>query len=77
MHRIAAELLAERRTNPGDDILSTLVHSELDGQPLSDQMLGGIFVLFSTAGNDTTKTTTSHAFKSLRRQSGTVGPPCQ
>jgi cytochrome P450 len=63
MHRIAAELLEERRTNPGDDILSTLVHSELDGQPLSDQMLGGIFVLFSTAGNDTTKTTTSHAFK--------------
>jgi cytochrome P450 len=63
MHRIAAELLEERRTNPGDDILSTLVHSELDGQPLSDQMLGGIFVLFSTAGNDTTKTTTSHGFK--------------
>jgi cytochrome P450 len=26
-------------------------------------MLGGIFVLFSTAGNDTTKTTTSHALK--------------
>ncbi|MGA9855716.1 MAG: cytochrome P450, partial [Gammaproteobacteria bacterium] len=65
MHRIAAELLAERRTNPGDDILSTLVNSELDGQPLSDQMLGGIFVLFSTAGNDTTKTTTSHPFKSF------------
>ena len=63
MHRIAAELLGERRTNPGDDILSTLVHSELDGEPLSDQMLGGIFVLFSTAGNDTTKTTTSHALK--------------
>jgi cytochrome P450 len=63
MHRIAAELLEERRTNPADDILSTLVHSELDGQPLSDQMLGGIFVLFSTAGNDTTKTTTSHALK--------------
>jgi cytochrome P450 len=63
MHRIAAELLAERRVNPSDDILSTLVHSELDGQPLSDQMLGGIFVLFSTAGNDTTKTTTSQAVK--------------
>ena len=70
MHRIAAELLAERRTNPGDDILSTLVHSELDGQPLSDQMLGGIFVLFSTAGNDTTKTTTSHAVKSFADHPG-------
>jgi cytochrome P450 len=70
LHRIAAELLAERRTNPGDDILSTLVHSELDGQPLSDQMLGGIFVLFSTAGNDTTKTTTSHAVKSFADHPG-------
>ena len=63
MHRIAAELLAARRSNPGDDILSTLVHSELDGRPLSDQVLGGIFVLFSTAGNDTTRNTTSHAFR--------------
>jgi cytochrome P450 len=63
MHRIAAELLAARRKVPGDDILSTLVHSELDGQPLSDQVLGGIFVLFSTAGNDTTRNTTSHALK--------------
>jgi cytochrome P450 len=63
MHRIAAELIAERRTNPADDILSTLAHSELDGQPLSDQILGGIFVLFSTAGNDTTRNTTSHALK--------------
>jgi cytochrome P450 len=63
MHRIAAELLATRRKTPGDDILSTLVHSQLDGEPLSDQVLGGIFVLFSTAGNDTTRNTTSHAFK--------------
>ena len=63
MHRIAAELLAARRSNPGDDILSTLAHSDLDGQPLSDQVLGGIFVLFSTAGNDTSRNTTSHAFR--------------
>ena len=63
MHQLAAELLDARRTSPGDDILSTLVHSQVDGQPLSDQVLGGIFVLFSTAGNDTTRSTTSHAMK--------------
>ena len=63
MHRIAAELLAARRSNPGDDILSTLAQGDLEGQPLSDQVLGGIFVLFSTAGNDTTRNTTSHAFR--------------
>jgi cytochrome P450 len=63
MHAIAAELLEARRTDPGDDILSTLVHAEIDGQRLSDQVLGGIFVLFATAGNDTTRNTTSHAIK--------------
>jgi cytochrome P450 len=65
MHSIAHELIAERRTNPGDDILSKLVHSELGGEPLSDAVLGGVFVLFATAGNDTTRTTTSHGVKLL------------
>ena len=63
MHQIAGELLDARRTSPGDDILSTLVHSQVDGESLSDQVLGGIFVLFSTAGNDTTGSTTGHAMK--------------
>ncbi len=63
MHRLAAELLDARRMSPGDDILSTLIESQVDGQPLSAQMLGGIFVLFATAGNDTTRSTTSHAMK--------------
>ena len=63
IHRIAATILADRRLRPRDDILSSLVHSELDGEPLSDQILRNIFVLFITAGNDTTKNTTSHALK--------------
>jgi cytochrome P450 len=63
MHRIAAELIAARRSQPSDDVLSTLVHSQLDGKPLSDQILGGVFVLLATAGNDTTRNTTSHALR--------------
>jgi cytochrome P450 len=63
MHRIAAELVVARRANPSEDILSMLVHSRVDGETLSDQVLGGIFVLFATAGNDTTRTTTSHGMK--------------
>lgn len=63
IHRIAAALLADRRLRPRDDILSGLVHSELDGEPLSEQTLRNIFVLFITAGNDTTRNTTSHALK--------------
>jgi cytochrome P450 len=65
LHRLAHELIALRRQDPGDDILSTLVHTELDGEPLTDLMLGGIFVLFATAGNDTTRNTTSHTVKAF------------
>jgi cytochrome P450 len=63
MHRIAAELVSMRRAEPGYDILSTLVHADIDGEQLSDQMLGGIFVLMATAGNDTTRTSTSHGIR--------------
>ena len=35
LHRIARALIADRRAHPADDILSALVHSELDGEPLS------------------------------------------
>jgi cytochrome P450 len=60
LHRLAAELIAARRADPTDDIFSALVHAEIDGEPLSDQLLGGIFVLFAVAGNDTTRNSTSH-----------------
>jgi len=60
LHRLAAELIAARRSHPTDDIFSALVHAEVDGEALSDQMLGGIFVLFAVAGNDTTRNSTSH-----------------
>jgi cytochrome P450 len=63
LHRMARRMIKDRRSNPGDDILSALVHTDLDGEPLSDQVLRNIFSLFITAGNDTTRNTTSHAFK--------------
>ena len=63
IHRIPRAVIAQRREEPGDDILSALVHSTLDGKPLSNQVLRNVFVLFITAGNETTRNTTSHALK--------------
>jgi cytochrome P450 len=63
MHRIAAELVAEKRARPTDDVLSALVQAEVDGEALADQELGAIFVLFAVAGNDTTRNATSHGMK--------------
>lgn len=63
LHRIAGELVEMRRDAPGDDILSALVNAEIDGEQLTTQELGAIFVLFAVAGNDTTRNSTSHGIR--------------
>ena len=65
LHRLAGEMVAARRREPTDDIWGTVVRSTFEGEPLSDALLGGIFVLFATAANDTTRNTTSHAIKAF------------
>jgi hypothetical protein len=53
-----------------DDILSVLVHSRIDGEALSDQVLRGVFVLFATAGNDTTRTSTEQSCSATIQSNG-------
>jgi cytochrome P450 len=50
----------ERRANPKDDIISTLLHSEPDGEPLTDLEFKNFFTLMMVAGNETTRHTISH-----------------
>jgi cytochrome P450 len=50
MHRIE-----ERRANPGDDLLSVLVHAEVDGEGLSDVEIFAGVGLLGAAGNDSTR----------------------
>lgn len=63
--RAGLSLAEERRANPKDDILTSLVQAEIDGQRLTDEELSAVFVLFSVGGNDTTRQTTSHAALAL------------
>jgi cytochrome P450 len=65
LHQVAGALAADRRENPGDDLISSLVHAEVDGDRLTDAEVAAFFVLLSVAGNDTTRQTTSHAVKAL------------
>ena len=46
--------ISNRRDNPGDDLISVLLHSEVDGQPVSDGHVLGIAALTLIAGVDTT-----------------------
>ncbi len=52
--RLFRRLIASRRTDPGDDLISALVQAEQDGQRLSaDELLSMVFLLL-LAGHETT-----------------------
>jgi cytochrome P450 len=65
LHQVANSLAAQRRENPGNDLISALVHAEVDGDRLTDAEVAAFFVLLAVAGNDTTRQATSHALKAL------------
>jgi cytochrome P450 len=51
----AAGVVDAKRRNPGDDIASTLVQAEIDGDRLTDGELQFFFLLLVNAGGDTTR----------------------
>jgi cytochrome P450 len=59
LHQLGAELAHHRREHPSDDLLTNLVNAEIDGQRLTDDEIGAFMVLFTVAGNDTTRNTTA------------------
>lgn len=67
LHQVAQEIIELRRSQPGDDIMSSLVHAEIDGQKLTDFEMASFFCLLSGAATDTTKTTLGHAIRALSR----------
>jgi cytochrome P450 len=63
--RYAEEIALERRGNPQDDIITTLLTAEPDGQPLTDLEFKNFFTLMMVAGNETTRHTISHGLTYL------------
>ena len=59
------ELAKFRRNNPGDDLMTSIVNAEVDGQRLTDEEIGSFLILLASAGNDTTKQATTHAMMAL------------
>jgi len=59
--RYAEDIAIERRSEPRDDIITTLLTAEPDGEPLSDLEFKNFFTLLMVAGNETTRHTISHA----------------
>lgn len=47
-------LIEQRRAEPGEDLLSRIIHAELDGVTMSDDEIKGFIALLLAAGGDTT-----------------------
>jgi cytochrome P450 len=59
------ELAKFRRANPGDDLMTSIVNAEVDGHRLTDEEIGAFLILLASAGNDTTKQSTTHGMLAL------------
>jgi cholest-4-en-3-one 26-monooxygenase len=65
LYAYANSLAAERRAHPGDDIISVLLQSEVDGERLSELEFDLFFLLLAVAGNETTRNLISSAMLAL------------
>jgi len=65
MFMYAAKLAEERRQEPQDDIMTTLLNAEVDGHSLSDMDFNLFFLLLSVAGNETTRNAMAHGMAQL------------
>jgi cytochrome P450 len=58
---------ADRREHPRDDLVSRLVHADVEGEHLDDTEYTNFFQLFIFAGNETTRTGISHGILALMK----------
>ncbi len=56
----AMEMAADRRENPQDDIITKLVHADVDGERLGEDEFGYFVIMLAVAGNETTRNAITH-----------------
>jgi cholest-4-en-3-one 26-monooxygenase len=54
------QLAADRKENPRDDIVTKLVHADVDGHKLNDDEFGYFVIILTVAGNETTRNAITH-----------------
>ena len=65
MYSYAQALGQDRLDHPRDDLVSTLMQAEVDGQRLTPAEFGSFFILLAVAGNETTRNAISWGMKLL------------
>jgi cytochrome P450 len=66
----AGQKIAERRANPGEDLITKLTRAEVNGRPLTDEEIVGMVSLILIGGMDTVVTALSFAALFLARNPG-------
>ena len=61
----AYQLAEERKQNPGDDLVTTLIEADVDGDELSAEEFGFFVIVLAVAGNETTRNATTHGMKAF------------
>ncbi|MBI1392181.1 MAG: cytochrome P450 [Alphaproteobacteria bacterium] len=59
------ELIARKRSAPGNDLASVLANAEIDGQPIDPFKQLSYFILVVTAGHDTTSASIAEGMRAL------------
>jgi cytochrome P450 len=57
----------QRRARPRDDLTTSLVGAEVDGERLTSAEIASFFILLAIAGNETTRNAISHGVLALTR----------
>ncbi|MDX2165549.1 MAG: cytochrome P450 [Deltaproteobacteria bacterium] len=65
MFQYAAKLAEQKRRTPADDLATPLLEGEVDGEHLSELDFNSFFLLLAVAGNETTRTASSHTLRLL------------
>src|SRR4051794_20659287 len=60
-----ATLVSTRRAQPGEDVMTLLLSTEVEGAPLTDACLGMWFLSLTQAGFETTHTLIAHGMRLL------------
>jgi len=60
MSEYARRLREQRRTEPGDDLITKLIEADVDGERLTDSEFANFFRLMVFAGNETTRSSMAH-----------------
>jgi len=61
----AMQMAEEKGRNPGEDIVTTLINADIEGEKLSDDEFGFFVVMLAVAGNETTRNSITHGMKAF------------